>query len=539
MWVHCTALALAALLAPPAAAQVAPGAPEPGDASFTIFLRNAQIGREQVTLARTDSGWVITSSGQIGAPVDFAIGRFEMKYAPDWQPLELTLEGRARTGSVALRTSFAMTTAINEITERGTTVAKTDQISARTIVLPNNLFGGYEALGQKLWDAPPGAELPVYIAPQGEIRVKVASMAEQSLTGPAGTLPTRRFELTFQNPGGPLNAIAVIDHHLRLVRFELPGAGFLVVRDDAASVAVRAEIARNPTDADVTIRGNGFNLAGTLTTPPAVAGRLRRPAVLLIGGSSPADRDLVVGGVPIFTQLAGALAGSGHVVLRYDRRGAGQSGGRIETVTLADYADDANAAVRFLTRRDDVDKRRVVVVGYGEGGSVALLATRRNGEIDGIVTIDAPGSAGSDLILRQQERVLDRLRLAPDERQRRIETQKQIVAAVLSGRGWEGIPAPVRRQADTPLFKSVLSFDPAGTIARLKQPMLIVQADMDARMPAEEADRLAEAAKARRKTAPPEVLHLPNANETLAPGGAKTISPRIATAIAEWIKKIG
>ena len=533
-------LALAALLAAaPATAQVAAPAPEPGDASFTIFLRNTQLGREQVTLARTESGWVITSSGQIGAPVDFTLGRFEMKYAPDWQPLELTLEGRARQGSVALRTSFGITTAINEITERGSTVSKEDQISARTIVVPNNVFASYEALGQRLWSAAADAELPIYIAPQGEIKMKVRSVRDQALTGPTGTLATRRFELTFQNPNGPLDAIAVIDHRLRLVRFELPSIGLIVVRDDAASVAVRAEIARNPTDADVSIRANGFSLAGTLTTPPGVAGRLRRPAVVLVGGSAPADRDQVVGGVPIFAQLAGALAESGHVVLRYDRRAAGQSGGRIETVTLADYAEDANAAVRFLARRDDVDKRRIAVVGYGEGGSVALLAASRNKEIDGIVTLDTSGSPGADLILRQQQRVLDGLELEPAERQRRVETQKQIIAAVSSGRGWEGIPDPVRKQADTPLFKSVLAFDPAAVIARLKQPILIVQADLDTAIPAEEADRLAESAKARKKIAAPEVIHIPDVGQTLAPQGSRTITPRIATAIAEWMKKIG
>ena len=537
---HCTALVLALLLAgAPAAAQVAPAAPEPGDASFTIYARNAQIGREQVNLARTDAGWIITSTGQSALPVDFTIDRFQMKYGPDWQPLELALEGRTGAGAAALRTSFTMTTAINEISEKGSTVSKEDQISARTTVVPNNVFASYEALGVRLWNATPDTELPIYVAPHTEIKARVRSVTEQSLSGPGGTLPTRRFELTFQNPAGPINAIVTFDNRLRLVRFERPDLGFLVVRDDASSVAVRAELARNPTDVNVTIRANGFNLAGTLTTPPGVAGRLRQPAVLLIGGSAPADRDQVVDGVPIFAQLAGALAERGHVVLRYDRRATGQSGGRIETVTLADYAEDANAAVRFLAKRDDVDKRRIVVAGYGEGGSVALLAASRNKEIDGLVTLDAPGSPGADLILQQQERLLDRLELTPEERQKRVETQKKIIAAVQSGRGWDGIADTVRRQADTPLFKSVLSFDPAVVVAKLKQPILIVQGDLDARIPAAEADRLAEAAKARKKIAPPEVIHLPDVGQTLAPQGSKAITPRIAEAIAEWIKKIG
>ena len=68
--------------------------------------------------------------GETGAPVDFAIARFEMKYAPDWQPLEMRLEARLKNAPVTVATSFAMTTAINEITQDGRTVSKEDQISA-------------------------------------------------------------------------------------------------------------------------------------------------------------------------------------------------------------------------------------------------------------------------------------------------------------------------------------------------------------------------------------------------------------------------
>ena len=178
-----------------------------------------------------------------------------------------------------------MTTAINEITQGGRTVSKEDQISARTIVMPNNVFGSYEALAARLSIAAVGAEIPIYVVPQTEVKATVRAMSEQTLTGPGGSVPTRRFELTLQNPGAPIDAVAVIDDKLRLVRFEIPSVGLLVVREDASSVATRAQTARNPTDADVSIPANGFNLAGTMTAPPGVAGRLRHPAVVLVGGA--------------------------------------------------------------------------------------------------------------------------------------------------------------------------------------------------------------------------------------------------------------
>jgi pimeloyl-ACP methyl ester carboxylesterase len=329
----------------------------------------------------------------------------------------------------------------------------------------------------------------------------------------------------------------IVDDRSRLVRFELPALGLLVVREDAASVALRPETIRNPTDADATIPANGFNLAGTLTTPTGVAGRLRQPTVVLVGGAAPGDRDQVISEIPVFAQIARGLAETGHLVLRYDRRGVGQSGGRIESATIADYADDIGSAVRWLAKRDDVDKRRIVVAGYGEGAAAALIAASRHKEIDGVITIGAPGSRGADLILEMQQQVLDALKLPPEERQSRIDLQKRIQAAVISGTGWEGIPEAMRRQADTPWFKSVLTFDPGQVVPRVKQPILILHAELDPNIPPGEADRLAAIARARKKAAPPEVVKVPGVTNTLGEPGGSTISPRVVSAIAEWMKK--
>src|SRR5258708_17146219 len=96
MRLHCTALAAAAMLAATAAASAQPAAPSPapGGAAFGIFIRGTQIGPEQVTLARTGAAWVITSSGQIRAPIDFTVTPFEITYAAACQPLQLKLEPR-------------------------------------------------------------------------------------------------------------------------------------------------------------------------------------------------------------------------------------------------------------------------------------------------------------------------------------------------------------------------------------------------------------------------------------------------------------
>jgi pimeloyl-ACP methyl ester carboxylesterase len=536
---NCTAAAAAVLLLSAATATAQQAAsPAPGDAVFNIFLRGTAIGREQVTVASAPSGWIITSSGASQAPLDFTIARFEIKYSPDWQPLELTLDARLRNATALVKTSFSLTTAINEVTQNSRTVSKEDQTSARTIVIPNNVFGAYEALAARLWPVAADAELPVYVVPQSEVKLKVRSVTDQSLTGPAGALRTRRFDVTFQNPDRPVNGIVTVDSRLRLVRFELPDVGLQVVREDASSVAMRPETLRNPTDADFAVPANGFNLAATLTTPPAVAGRLRHPAVILVGGARPGDRDLTINGVPVFAQLARSLADAGTIAVRYDRRGSGQSGGRTETATIPDYAEDVLAVVRAVAKKDGVDKQRIVVAGYGDGAAAALLAASRSKDIDAIVTIDAAGARGADMILEQQQRLLAGLNLPPEERQARIELQKKIQAAVVGAGSWEGVPEAMRRQADTPWFRSVLQFDPSQVLPKIRQPILIVHAELDTNIPPTEADRLAELANARKKAGPVQVVKIPGVTQALTEPGAKTITGKVGSTIAEWAKKL-
>jgi pimeloyl-ACP methyl ester carboxylesterase len=547
MHFNCTALAAAVLAAAPVLAQPPAATPATGQATFDILVRGQQIGRQTASVARDASGWVITSGGRIEAPIDLTITRFEMKYSPDWQPLELNIAAIQQKSSVAVSTSFTTTTAINEITQQGKTVSKEDQISARAIVLPNNFWGAYEALAARLSTSQVGAVLPVYVAPSAQVKLTVNAIAPQTLTGGGITIKARKFEVTIANVGANVPASVIVDEHARLVRFEIPAAGLVVVRDDAASVAVRTQTARNPTDADVRIPANGFTLAATVTTPPEVAGRLRSPGIVLIGGSGPTDRDETVAGIQIFAQLAGALAKDGAVVLRYDKRGVGQSGGRTESATLDDYAEDAITAVKWLAKRPDVDTRRIIVVGHSEGAAVALIAASREKQIDGVVSIAGPGVKGAELILQQQKHLLDISSMTDAEKQAKIELQKKIKDAVLSGTGWEGIPPQVRKQADVPWFKSLLAYDPARIMPKVKRPLLIIQGDLDTQVTKDQADTLADLARARKKVPPPQVVHLPGVNHLLVPATTgevseyaslpdKTISPKVASAIMDWIK---
>ena len=529
------------------AAQAAATSPAEGEMEFTVFLSGTRVGIERIRLAKAANTWIISSTGQFAAPLNMTVNRFEVKYTSDWQPLELHIEATQSGRPLMLATSFGMTTAINEITQSGTTNSKTDQISARTIVLPNSFFAGYEALAARLASSQPGAELHAYVAPQAEIVVNVKGMTNEQLSSPAGLIAARRFDLVFQNPDRQLDATVTIDSQARLVRIEIPSAGLRVIRSELAGVAVRSQPVRNPNDTDVIIPAPGFSIAGTMTAPPGV-GKLRLPVVVLVAGSGSVDRDEVVAGVPIFAQLARGLAEQGFLVLRYDKRGVGQSGGRSERVTLQDYADDLITVAKWLAKRKDVDPKRITVAGHSEGGAVAMLAGAREDQISSLVLIAAPGTPGSDLILEQQKHALDLMKTPDTERNAKIELQTRIQQAVVTDAGWESIPPELRAQADTPWFKSLLLFEPAKVMQKIEQPILIIQGDLDQQVSPHHADQLGALARTRKKSPPVEVVHLPGINHLLTPAKTgevaeyatlanKNITPEVAKTIATWLKK--
>ena len=542
---HCTAAGLVLTCAALASAQPAtPAVPETGDASFRVYLRGVESGSMQSSVTRAGSNWVITSTGRVG---ELVLRRFELKYSADWQPIDLRLEGSQSERPFVLATSFGLTTAINEITQNGATTGKTDQTSARTVVLPNNFYASYEALAARLTEAGAGAEIPIYVPPQGEVKLTVKGITEETAQTPDGILRTRKYAVSIQNVGAVIEASVTVDTRKRFARLEMPATGLSVVRNDLAGVGTRLQITRNPTDVDVTIPIAGFNLAGTLTMPKG-EGRLRHPTVLLVAGSGTVDRDELVAGIPIFAQLAQSLSEHGFMVLRYDKRGVGQSGGRTESAGLADYAEDVVGIVKWLAKRDDVDPRRLAVVGHSEGGSVGMLAASREKKIVSVVLVAAPGTTGAALVLEQQRHQLDVLKVAEPERHQKIELQQKIHSAVLTEKGWEALPPTVREQADTPWFRSVLQFDPAKVMPNVKQPLLIVQGDLDTQVPPHHAEKLAELARARKKAGAVEVVHIPGINHLLAKATTgevdeypalvdKTISPEVAEAITNWLAK--
>jgi len=537
----------AALLAAAAAAPLAAQQPASPTSTFLVFVRAVQVGSEEVSVVRSAEGWTISGAGRIGPPLDLVTRALQVRYTADWQPLELTVDASSRGQAFDLHITVSGTRAATHQNNAGQTTDRTDTIEAGSLLLPNPFFAAYEALARHLAAAQTGAAIPVYQGSPTAAAIQVGDIETERIQTVARTIDARHLRVRMVAAGaGEVPFEVWIDPAGALLRVSVPTQQFEYVRDDIAAVSTRRVLVSREGDEQVHIPANGFTLAGTLSKPDARAGAL--PAVVLVAGSGPMDRDEVVAGIPVFGQLAGALADAGYAVLRYDKRGVGQSGGRPESAGLADYADDLRAAVAYLAGRKDIDRRRIALVGHSEGGAVALLEAAKDRRVAAVVLMAAPGVVGSELILAQQRHALDRLPLSDAEKQARVELQKKIHDAVITGKGWDAVPAGLRRQVDTPEFQSILTFDPARAVAEVRQPILIVQGLLDTQVEPSNADRLEALARRRKGGAAVAVVRLEGVNHLFVPavtGEAaeypelkdKRITPALPSAIADWLRK--
>ncbi len=145
----------------------------------------------------------------------------------------------------------------------------------------------------------------------------------------------------------------------------------------------------------------GVTLEGTLTRP-RTEGAV--PAVVLVAGAGPDDRDGTVDGHRPFFVLADALTRRGVAVLRFDERGVGRSTGTQEGLTMADLAADVAAVVESLAQRHEIDTTRLGLIGHGEGGLIAPLVTAQTDQVDFLVLLGTPGLPGDRILADQLER---------------------------------------------------------------------------------------------------------------------------------------
>ncbi|MBZ5612090.1 MAG: alpha/beta fold hydrolase [Acidobacteriia bacterium] len=253
----------------------------------------------------------------------------------------------------------------------------------------------------------------------------------------------------------------------------------------------------------------GVKLAGTLTVP---RGGGPFPAAIMITGSGPQDRDETIVEHKPFLVIADYLARRGIAVLRVDDRGVGRSTGNSYRATIGDMAGDVLAGVEFLKARKEIDGRHIGVIGHSEGGLIAPLAASRSDDVAFVVMLAGPGVTLEQVLYKQGE-LIRRAAGADDEAVALGRSVQEMMIGVLKSEpdekaatekihaGWAKIKAGAseaeRQQLDAadvtlnaqirafnaPEVRSMLSYDPAEALRKLKVPVLALNGSRDLQVP--------------------------------------------------------
>lgn len=172
-------------------------------------------------------------------------------------------------------------------------------------------------------------------------------------------------------------------------------------------------------------------IAGTFTKPKDGG---PHPAVVLITGSGPQDRDESILGHQPFLVVADHLTRQGIAVLRCDDRGVGKSTGKHSTATSADFATDVVAAVRFLKSRADVDPQRIGLAGHSEGGMIApMVAAGHPDDVAFIVLLAGTGLPGDEILRDQLVAILKAKGIKYDDIKLQLGMQRKLISVTKEG----------------------------------------------------------------------------------------------------------
>ncbi len=147
-------------------------------------------------------------------------------------------------------------------------------------------------------------------------------------------------------------------------------------------------------------------LAGTLTMPSKTG---KFPAVILISGSGPQNRDEELLNHKPFLVLSDYLTKKGIAVLRFDDRGTAESTGDFYSATTFDFATDVEYAVQYLRCRKEIDKSKIGLIGHSEGGLIAAIVASKDKTIDFIVSMAGSMLRGDKQLLLQKQKIETKL----------------------------------------------------------------------------------------------------------------------------------
>jgi uncharacterized protein len=305
----------------------------------------------------------------------------------------------------------------------------------------------------------------------------------------------------------------------------------------------------------------GVELAGTFTKPDKNS---PMPAVLLISGAGPQDRDETMAGHKPFLVLADYLTRRGIAVLRVDDRGVGKSTGNFKQATTKDFASDAEAGFHYLMTRADVDHKHIGLAGQGEGAIAAAIVASSNPQVAFVVLLSGTAVSGQDVLLSQTARAETAAGVPEEQMEADLRLGAGLYKMVQQGRtGAEmeralaNVPESYRpfveswrRQIprlESPWLAFFLSYNPASALEKIQCPVLALFGERDMTIDPEQNASAMKKAFSRGHNRDVKIKIMPGLNYLFQKANtglgteyatiSETMSPAALDTIGEWVSK--
>ena len=227
---------------------------------------------------------------------------------------------------------------------------------------------------------------------------------------------------------------------------------------------------------DVTVGSGEWALPGTLTLP---VGEGPFPAVVLVHGSGPHDRDETIGPNKPFKDLAWGLASRGIAVLRYEKRTKVYGLKLLALPGLTakgEIVDDVIAAANLLRGRKEVDPKRLFVLGHSLGGTLIPRIGKADPGIAGFIVMAGAARPLEDLLLEQVPYIASVDGTVTEAEKKQIEDVKAMVETI---RGLKEGSKDAPMGVPASYWLDLKGYHPPAVARELKRPFLILQGERD------------------------------------------------------------
>ncbi len=255
-----------------------------------------------------------------------------------------------------------------------------------------------------------------------------------------------------------------------------------------------------------------ITLTGTLTLPSE---QDSFPAVLLITGSGPQDRNEAIAGHRPFLVLADYLTRQGIAVLRVDDRGVGESTGDFSQATSGDFASDVLAGIEYLKARKEINPKKIGLIGHSEGGIIAPMVAAKSSDVAFIVLMAGTGLTGEEILYLQGALISRAMGVSEEDIIKNRQFNEKIFSLIKEGKDektieeklrqmfmedWEKMSDEKKEQIGdpevflkvqlqsllSPWLKFFLTYDPKPTLSKVKCPVLAINGEKDLQVPPKE-----------------------------------------------------